>query len=87
LRDANESWCDWIDSEIALQGKNVLYSRFRCLFYRRDDLLERRGRSILHELSDSELEELVDYIEAKLSELNSNLIVEQDRWTIWTAVK
>lgn len=53
----------------------------------REDLLERRGRSILHELSDSELEELVEYIEVKLTEVNSNPIVEQDRWTIWTAAK
>ncbi|TCZ81160.1 SAM-dependent methyltransferase [Paenibacillus albiflavus] len=53
----------------------------------RHDLLERRGRSILHELNDSELTEIVEYIEAEMIKVSSRPIVEQDRWTIWFAVK
>lgn len=53
----------------------------------REDLLNRKGRSILHELNDAELVELADYIEAKLMAAGSSPIVEQDRWTIWLANK
>jgi len=50
-----------------------------------EDLSKRTGRSILHELDDSELKRLIDYIdEAVQTEQN---IVERDRWTIWKAVK
>ncbi|MGE7917136.1 class I SAM-dependent methyltransferase [Lysinibacillus xylanilyticus] len=49
------------------------------------DLLKRTGRSILHELDDEELNELVNYIEKSISIESS--IVEKDRWTIWKAVK
>ena len=48
----------------------------------RSDLLARTGRSILHELNDSELADLVDYIVDKLPPQE---VVEQDRWTIWSA--
>ena len=49
------------------------------------DLSERTGRSILHELDDKELKLLVDYIDQAIkTETN---IVEKDRWTIWKAVK
>jgi ubiquinone/menaquinone biosynthesis C-methylase UbiE len=44
------------------------------------DLRGRIGRSILHELSDAELETLVEHIETRLP---IGEIVEQDRWTIW----
>ncbi|WP_020060184.1 class I SAM-dependent methyltransferase [Bacillus sp. 123MFChir2] len=49
------------------------------------DLSPRTGRSILHELSDNELSELLQHIHSKLYE--NSPIIEQDRWTIWTAVK
>jgi ubiquinone/menaquinone biosynthesis C-methylase UbiE len=52
------------------------------------DLLSRTGRSILHELSDEELNDLVQYIREQLP-LNRNgvPIVEQDRWTVWVGQK
>jgi SAM-dependent methyltransferase len=50
----------------------------------RHDLAARTGRSILHDLSDGELEELLAYIEERLPD--SGPIVEKDRWTIWSAV-
>ncbi|WP_251551219.1 class I SAM-dependent methyltransferase [Neobacillus muris] len=49
------------------------------------DLLERTGRSILHELTDKELLELVRVIGHSISA--NSTIVEKDRWTIWKAVK
>ncbi|MGG2015962.1 class I SAM-dependent methyltransferase [Bacillus sp. S10(2024)] len=49
------------------------------------DLSPRTGRSILHELSDNELSELLQHIHSKLYEKSP--IIEQDRWTIWTAEK
>ncbi|MGE7926553.1 class I SAM-dependent methyltransferase [Lysinibacillus xylanilyticus] len=49
------------------------------------DLRERTGRSILHELDDEELNDLVNYIDKSISTEKS--IVEKDRWTIWKAVK
>ncbi|AIQ64827.1 hypothetical protein PSTEL_18620 [Paenibacillus stellifer] len=49
------------------------------------DLLGRTGRSLLHELNDDELLELVAYIGKKLPERDP--VVEQDRWTLWIARK
>lgn len=49
------------------------------------DLLERKGRSILHELTDEELRRLVGHIEQKVAHLEP--IVEQDHWTVWIGVK
>ncbi|ARP80183.1 SAM-dependent methyltransferase [Bordetella genomosp. 8] len=49
------------------------------------DLRARTGRSILHELSDAELEQLVDFIGQRLPV--GETIVEQDRWTLWSAIK
>jgi ubiquinone/menaquinone biosynthesis C-methylase UbiE len=48
------------------------------------DLANRTGRSILHDLSDKELAELVGYIEKRLP--SDAAIVEKDRWTVWSAV-
>ncbi|MGN7468836.1 class I SAM-dependent methyltransferase [Brevibacillus sp. SAFN-007a] len=45
------------------------------------DLRARKGRSLLHELTDAELEQLVDAICRKLA--GQEPIREQDRWTIW----
>lgn len=50
-----------------------------------EDIRQRKGRSILHELSDSEIESLISFIKAQLT--NSGEIVEKDRWTIWNAIK
>lgn len=47
------------------------------------DLQGRVGRSILHALTDAELNELVDFIGERLP-ANAPL-VEKDRWTIWSA--
>jgi ubiquinone/menaquinone biosynthesis C-methylase UbiE len=49
------------------------------------DLLNRTGRSILHELTNNELQELVDYIMSNLD--GQKNIKEEDRWTIWIAEK
>lgn len=49
------------------------------------DLLARTGRSILHELSDEELRQLVKRIGEKVSD--QQIIEEQDHWTIWIGVK
>jgi len=51
------------------------------------DLLHRKGRSLLHELTDEELADLVSYIEQQLKGRIEGPIVEKDRWTIWKALK
>jgi ubiquinone/menaquinone biosynthesis C-methylase UbiE len=45
------------------------------------DLLSRKGRSILHELTQDELHQLVSYMLERLPDQGP--IVEKDRWTIW----
>lgn len=50
-----------------------------------EDIRNRTGRSILHELSDEEILELVDYIRSQLNSMKINKVVEKDRWTIWIA--
>lgn len=50
------------------------------------DILARIGRSILHELSDAELQNLVAAMRERLKD-HQGEIVEQDRWTVWSAVK
>ncbi|MGG1663929.1 class I SAM-dependent methyltransferase [Brevibacillus sp. NRS-1366] len=49
------------------------------------DLLLRKGRSILHELNDEQLQQLVDHIKDRLG--GPEKIVEQDCWSIWTGEK
>ena len=49
------------------------------------DLRARVGRSILHTLTDAELNQLVDFIGQRLP-ANAPL-VEKDRWTIWSGTK
>jgi ubiquinone/menaquinone biosynthesis C-methylase UbiE len=54
------------------------------------DLLTRTGRSILHELTDEELQDFVTYItyiEEHVQGDDGAEIVEQDCWTIWSARK
>jgi ubiquinone/menaquinone biosynthesis C-methylase UbiE len=45
------------------------------------DMRARTGRSILHELDDSELEDLIAFIDQKVEK--DAPIVEKDRWTVW----
>jgi ubiquinone/menaquinone biosynthesis C-methylase UbiE len=49
-----------------------------------DEIGNRTGRSILHELSDDELSRLVDELRRRLPD---EPLVEQDRWTLWRAVR
>ena len=49
------------------------------------DIRNRTGRSILHELEEEELQQLVKHIDDSLD--TDSTIVEKDRWTIWKAVK
>ncbi len=49
------------------------------------DMRERTGRSILHELSNKQLEELIDYISINIQ--SEKMIIEKDRWTIWSAIR
>jgi ubiquinone/menaquinone biosynthesis C-methylase UbiE len=57
-------------------------------YARREDYLgeiaQRTGRSILHELSDDEIDLLVRELRRRLPE---GPIVERDRWTVWRAVR
>lgn len=46
-----------------------------------EDLRNRTGRSILHELNNDELEALIQYIGRNMPD--GNEIVERDRWTLW----
>jgi len=52
-----------------------------------NDLLARTGRSILHELTNAELQELVTDMRERLQGHEVQEIVEQDRWTVWSARK
>lgn len=49
------------------------------------DLTARTGRSILHELSDTELMTLIDYISSRVPQ--EGQIDEIDSWTLWSATK
>lgn len=49
------------------------------------DLRERKGRSLLHELDDDELDYLIEAVIRELPE--QGCITERDRWTLWTAAK
>ncbi len=46
-----------------------------------DDVAARTGRSILHDLDNYALDNLVDYLRTRLPE---GPVVEADRWTIWS---
>ncbi|MBM3222839.1 MAG: class I SAM-dependent methyltransferase [Candidatus Tectomicrobia bacterium] len=50
-----------------------------------EDLRQRTGRSILHELTDDELATLVAHIVTQLPA--DTPVVEQDRWTLWCGVR
>jgi len=51
----------------------------------KEELRHRIGRSILYELDDSELDELIAYIDSNVTQERN--IVEKDRWTVWIAQK
>ena len=61
-----------------------IYPNFEAL---RQELLARKGRSILHELTDEELQGLTVYVQGQLQIQDGQEIIEQDRWTIWSARK
>jgi len=50
-----------------------------------EDIRKRTGRSILHELTNAEVDKLIDFITAKISKRGE--ITEKDRWTLWYAQK
>jgi len=68
---------------VSLWETRRLYKNFDDL---ERDLLRRTGRSILHELSDDELQQLVSYIREKLA-MSHPPIIEKDCWTVWFASK
>lgn len=49
------------------------------------DLRQRQGRSLLHELDDAELDHLIEAVTRDLPARGG--ITERDRWTLWTAAK
>lgn len=49
-----------------------------------DEILTRRGRSILHKLDDRRLSELADYVVGQITEWP---VRERDTWTVWIAAK
>lgn len=52
------------------------------------DLLQRTGRSILHELSDEELHQLNRHIRQRLTEAGLTAgIPDRDRWSFWITRK
>lgn len=67
--------------ELKLWETRQVYSSKKELL---DDIRSRTGRSILHELDDQEIEQLVSSMNDKIDETE---IVEKDRWTIWKATK
>lgn len=51
----------------------------------RQDIQSRKGRSILHELSDADIKLWIQKLENRLP--NDMKIIEKDRWTIWVAYR
>lgn len=68
--------------EVKLWETRKIYGHKQSLL---EDIRKRTGRSILHELTDEELNLLINHLEQVLPE--QTLIVEKDRWTVWKAVK
>jgi ubiquinone/menaquinone biosynthesis C-methylase UbiE len=50
----------------------------------REEILTRRGRSILHGLDDQELEQLANFV---LGQFSNWPVHERDTWTVWVAEK
>ncbi|MEC0125566.1 class I SAM-dependent methyltransferase [Paenibacillus pabuli] len=72
-----------LDQTISLWETRRVYEDMESL---KEDILLRTGRSLLHELSDEEMQELVEYVERKLEPVH-HPIVEKDLWTVWFGVK
>lgn len=70
-------------SERQIWEKRRIYNDVEAL---RQDLQGRTGRSILHELTNDELKELIRYIESKIDDCQLP-IIEKDSWTMWFAIK
>lgn len=49
-----------------------------------EEIRNRVGRSILHDLDEDQLAELVDRLRQELPETN---LTETDRWTVWAGQK
>ncbi|KYG29546.1 class I SAM-dependent methyltransferase [Alkalihalobacillus trypoxylicola] len=69
-------------SELKIWETRKVYEEKQALL---EDIKKRKGRSILHELSDMELAQLMDYIDESLP--NMDKIIEKDRWTLYVARK
>lgn len=82
VRSAMESSGIHYVKRVPLWEVRRVYSRWAEL---ETDLLGRTGRSLLHELSDGELGQLVCEIKERLTGVEP--IVEEDRWTIWIGEK
>ncbi|AZN40972.1 class I SAM-dependent methyltransferase [Paenibacillus albus] len=83
VRNALESNGFRVSEEVQLWETRRVYDSLDAL---KADLLMRTGRSILHELTDDELHELVLFILGQLKGI-TNPIVEKDCWTVWFAIK
>ncbi|WP_338805313.1 hypothetical protein WDV76_10400 [Xenorhabdus griffiniae] len=66
----------------SLLEKKTVYKNFSQLAV---EFQARKGRSILHELSDEEIAYLIKHIEKSLG--NDTNIVEKDFWTVWMGIK
>ncbi|WP_233233862.1 class I SAM-dependent methyltransferase [Bordetella sp. LUAb4] len=67
---------------VTLWETRRVYTHFENLA---QDLASRTGRSILHELSDEELQTLIAHIGERTG--RAEPVEEQDRWTLWIARK
>ncbi|WP_025026932.1 class I SAM-dependent methyltransferase [Caldalkalibacillus mannanilyticus] len=70
-----------LEKQLSLWETRCEYLHFEEL---EKDLLLRAGRSILHELTDEQLCELVAFIRDRLPDTTGKMI-EKDLWTIWIA--
>ncbi|WP_232696206.1 class I SAM-dependent methyltransferase [Brevibacillus daliensis] len=70
-----------VDTERILEVRQI-YNGFQPY---KEELLTRKGRSILHELNDEQLIEYVEKLESVLGK--EEILIEQDSWTCWIARK
>jgi ubiquinone/menaquinone biosynthesis C-methylase UbiE len=68
---------------VSLWETRRVYNDYEKLY---QDLQLRTGRSILHELKDEELQELISFIGGKLK-YSQPPVIEKDLWTVWFAIK
>jgi ubiquinone/menaquinone biosynthesis C-methylase UbiE len=72
---------DHAESITLWETRNVYRSKAALL----EDVRQRKGRSILHELNANEIELLASFIDERVHDFGG--ITEKDRWTIWYATK